>query len=185
VFAFICLCAAIACFPWVSGRLYLLLLAPLVFFTGYLLPRVSFFYYGDAERVQGDSFYTHLYLLLYPGIVLTVAAAYKLGRGSPGRTLKIAISGIVIVFSGWLDIMWMVVNPVPIPDVIDAPHINVFTGGPIPFGATIWFAVAHIPLLVAVNLLPLDRLITRLTRTAAPGELAGPAQPGNTPAGSG
>ena len=33
----------------------------------YLFPRISYFYYCDGERAQVDSFYTHLYLLLYPG----------------------------------------------------------------------------------------------------------------------
>lgn len=172
LFAFLCLCAAIALFPWVERRMYLLLLVPFVFFTSYLLPRISYFYYGDTHRLQGDEFYTHMYLLLYPGIVITTAAAYRLGGGSPGRTFKVAVSGIILVFSGLLDLMWMVVNPVPIPAMIDAPHINVFTGGPISYTATIWFAVAHIPLLLAVNALPLDRWLGRLGQPAndRPGE---------------
>ncbi|MBO3747537.1 hypothetical protein J5X84_15775 [Streptosporangiaceae bacterium NEAU-GS5] len=157
LFAFACLCCAIAFFPWTSRRLYWLLYVPFIFFTGYLLPRVSYFYYGDVTRSQGDSFYTHLYLLLYPGIVLTVAAAYRLGGGTPGRCLKVALTGIVIVFSGFLDIMWQLVNPVQIPKTIEAPHIVIFTGHPISFGATIVFALAHLPILVAINLLPLDR----------------------------
>ena len=72
LFPFLCLSAAIAFFPVGAKRLYLLLCVPFIFFTGYLLPRISYFYYGDVDRAQGDSFYTHLYLLLYPGIVLTV-----------------------------------------------------------------------------------------------------------------
>ncbi|MFI0443902.1 hypothetical protein [Actinomadura sp. 6N118] len=160
--AFACLCCAIALFPWASRRLYWLLYVPFIFFTGYLIPRVSWFYYGDTGREQPDDFYTHLYLLLYPGLVLTVAAAYRLGGGSPGRCLKVMATGILIVFSGFLDLMWYTINPVDRPDVIDAPHINLFTGGPISFGATILFALAHVPVIVGVNLLPLDRWIGRL-----------------------
>jgi hypothetical protein len=167
--AFACLSVGIALFPW-AGRAHLqwLLYVPFIFFTGYLLPRISYFYYGDVERAQDGSFYTHLYLLLYPGIVLTVAAAYRLGGGTPGRCLKVTASGMLIVFSGFLDVMWQVVNPVEIPALIDAPHINIITGGPISFGAAILFTVAHIPVLVGLNLLPLDRWIDRLlgTRTA-------------------
>ncbi|MEU4514050.1 hypothetical protein Nocox_13605 [Nonomuraea coxensis DSM 45129] len=165
--AFACLCCGIAFFPWASRRLYWLLYVPLVFFTGYVLPRISYFYYGDTARVQGDGFYTHLYLLLYPGIVLSVAAAYRLGGGSPGNCLKIAVNGVLIVFSGFLDIMWQLVNPIPIPERIDAPHIAVFTGGPISFGATILFALAHVPIVVGVALLPLDRWIDRLLGLAS------------------
>lgn len=160
--AFACLCVAIAVFPWVSPRLNWLLYVPFVLFTGYLIPRISWFYYGDGARAQGDSFYTHLYLLLYPGIVLTVAAAYRIGGGTPGRCLKIMATGVLIVFSGFLDIMWFVANPVEIPETIDAPHINLFTGGPISFGATIVFALVHVPIIVGINLLPLDRWIGRL-----------------------
>ena len=108
------LCCAIAFFPRPSPRLHWLLYVPFLFFAGYLLPRISYFYFGDGERAQGDTFYTHLYLLLYPGIVLTVTAAYRLGGGSAGRCLKLAANGIVIVFSGLLDVMWWVVNPVAI-----------------------------------------------------------------------
>jgi hypothetical protein len=98
-----------------------------------------------------------MYLLLYPGIVLTVAAAYRLGGGSPGRCLKVLLTGMIIIFSGLLDLMWFVVNPVDLPDVIDAPHINLITGGPISFGATILFTAAHLPIVIGLNLLPLDR----------------------------
>jgi hypothetical protein len=166
--AFAFLCCAIAFFPWVSERLHWLLYVPFVFFTAYVIPRVSYFYYGDVGRIEGDSFYTHLYLLLYPGIVLTVAAAFRIGGGSPGRCLKIAISGIVIVFSGLLDVMWQLVNPVDIPDVIDAPHINVITGGPISFGGAVLFTLAHVPIVVGINLLPLDRWIARLMGNGTP-----------------
>jgi hypothetical protein len=160
--AFASLSLGVALFPG-TGRRYShwLLYLPFLFFTGYLLPRISYFYYGDVQRAEDGSFYTHMYLLLYPGLVLTVAAAYRLGGGSPGRCLKVTLTGMLIVFSGFLDVMWQVVNPVEIPELIDAPHINIITGGPISFGAAIWFTLAHIPILVAVNLLPLDRWIDR------------------------
>ncbi|GIH96957.1 hypothetical protein ACFFMN_27500 [Planobispora siamensis] len=167
--AFACLCAAIAFFPWSSPRLHWLMYVPFVFFTGYVIPRISYFYYMDAARAQGDSFYTHLYLLLYPGIVLTVAAAHRLGGGTPGNCLKIAVNGVVIVFSGFLDVMWQLVNPIDIPETIDAPHITVFTGGPISFGATILFTLAHLPVVIGIGLLPLDRWIGRLLGVAPAG----------------
>ncbi|GAA2278447.1 hypothetical protein GCM10010149_22450 [Nonomuraea roseoviolacea subsp. roseoviolacea] len=162
---FACLCCAIAFFPSSSRRLHWLLYVPFVFFTGYVIPRISWFYYGDTGRAWPDDFYTHVYLLLYPGIVLTVAAAYRLGGGSPGRCLKVMATGVLIVFSGWLDIMWYTINPVPRPETMDAPHISLITGGPISFGATILFALAHLPIIVGVNLLPLDRWIGRLLGT--------------------
>ncbi|WP_243712611.1 hypothetical protein [Actinomadura sp. 6K520] len=165
---FACLACGIALFPWPSRVPHWVLYAPFVFFAGYLFPRISGFYFLDGERADADSFYTHLYLLLYPGLVLTTAAAYRLGGGTPGRCLKVVFTGIAVIFSGFLDLMWFVVNPVDIPPEIDAPHITLLTGGPISFGATVVFALAHLPLVVAFNLLPLDRWIGRLLGTGRP-----------------
>jgi hypothetical protein len=72
------------------------------------------------------------------------------------------------VFSGLLDVMWQLVNPVDIPAVIDAPHINVITGGPISFGGAVLFTLAHVPIVVGINLLPLDRWIARLMGNGTP-----------------
>ncbi len=165
---FSCAVTAVALFPNRRGNAYLLLFVPFLVFAGYLFPRISYFYYGDVGRVQDDSFYTHLYLLTYPAVVLTVTAAYRLGGGTSGRCLKIAGVGVVILFSGFLDVMWQLVNPVAIPETIDAPHITVLTGGPISFNATILFVLAHLPLAVALVLLPLDRWIDRLAGPEAP-----------------
>lgn len=165
---FACVVVAIALFPVGERSPYWLVSIAFVGFAGYLFPRVSYFYYGDIARAQADSFYTHLYLLTYPAIVLTATAAYRFGGGTSGRCLKIAGTGILILFSGFLDVMWQVVNPVPIPALIDAPHIVVFTGAPITFGQTIAFTIAHIPLVIGLNLLPLDRwLASSLDRKVA------------------
>jgi hypothetical protein len=168
--AFACVCFAIAFFPVVSGRLYWLLYLPFIFFVAYIFPRIGYFYFVDVGRVEDGSFYTHQFLLSYPGIVLTAAAAYRLGGGSPGRCLKIAVTGMLIIFSGLLDFMWWLVNPVEIPELIDAPHITILTGGPISYGATILFALAHVPIIVAINLLPLDRWLARGFGADAPGK---------------
>ena len=168
VATFASLCCAIAFFPRTSGRLHWLLFIPFILFTAYIFPRIGYFYFLDGEHAEVGSFYTTQFLLSYPAIVLTAAAAYRLGGGSPGRCLKIAVSGMIIIFSGLLDVMWWVVNPVEIPAVIDAPHINILTGGPISFGAAILFTLAHVPVLVGINLLPLDRWIGRLFGTGNP-----------------
>jgi hypothetical protein len=165
--AFVCLCGAIAFLPWVAGRLYGLLYFSFIFFVAYIFPRIGYFYFVDVEKAEAGSFYTHQFLLSYPGIVLTVVAAFRLGGGTPGRCLKIAATGMLIILSGLLDVMWWLVNPVDVPETIDAPHIVILTGGPISFGATIVFVLAHIPLIVGLNLLPLDRWIGRLFGTGA------------------
>lgn len=152
---------------------WLILLVPLFAFTGYLIPRISWFYYGDATRTIPDEFYKHLYLLTYPAITLTIGAAFRLGGGPSGTTIKTIMSGIVILFSGFLDIMWQVVNPiVQRPDEFSPTHIIILTGRPVTFAEMIGFAVLHIPLLLAVICAPLDRWIDRLigpeTYTLAP-----------------
>ncbi len=160
---FFCVIVAVALFPYRRPGAYVLLLLAFAVFAGYLFPRISWFYYGGAAaQAQPDLFYTHLYKLMYPAMILTVTAAYRLGGGSPGRCLKIAWTGVLILFSGFLDVMWQVVNPVPIPDRIDAPHIALIMGGPVSFPTAVGFAVAHLPFVVALNLLPLDRWIDRL-----------------------
>jgi hypothetical protein len=160
---FFCVTLAVALFPNRWPGWYVLVLLAFVVFAGYLFPRISWFYYGGADaQAQADLFYTTLYKLAYPAFVLTVTAAYRLGGGSPGRTLKIAWTGVLILFSGFLDVMWQVVNPVPIPPQIDAPHIAAILGGPVSFGVAVAFVVAHVPVIVALNLLPLDRWIDRL-----------------------
>jgi hypothetical protein len=159
-FAFIC--CGVAFFPGVSGRLYWLLYGAFIFFVAYIFPRIGYFYFVDVHRSQAGGFYTDQFLLSYPGIVLAVAAAYRLGGGTPGRCLKISFSGALIIFSGLLDVMWWLVNPVGLPKTIDAPHITILTGGPISYGATIVFLLINVPIIVGINLLPLDRWLGRL-----------------------
>jgi hypothetical protein len=111
---FVCITVAVALFPIPGRRLWWLVVVAFVGFAGYVFPRVSYFYYVDTARAQADSFYTHLYLLTYPAIALTAGAAHRLGGGSSGRTLKITWSAVPILFSGFLDVMWQLVNPVTI-----------------------------------------------------------------------
>lgn len=165
---FLLICGGIATIPTRSGRLYWLLFIPFTFFVAYVYPRIGYFYFVDTDTSEAGSFYTHQFLLSYPAMLLTAALAYRLGGGSPGRCLKVPICGALILFSGLLDFMWWLVNPVEIPETIDAPHITILTGGPISFEATIVFTAAHIPVIVAITLLPLDRWLGRLFGVTVP-----------------
>jgi len=155
---YILLILAAATFPRQQGRWTWLSALPFLMFTGYIIPRISYYYYFDRDQSQAEEFYTHLYLLLYPGIILTTAFALRLGGGTAGRVMKIALMGVLIIFSGFLDIMWQLVNPLEqISEHIDAPHITVITGREITFTETIWFTIAHIPLVALIAILPLQR----------------------------
>lgn len=163
IVVFLIITCGLALFPNRSKRLYLLLLIPLAGFLGYIIPRISYHgYVGIPEGVPdaGDEFYTYLYLMLYPAILLSITFAYRLGGGAPGACLKIAMSGVILIFSGFLDILWYVVNPVGIPETIMyAHHIEMILGHYPSFGEAIVFALLHLPILVLVLLLPLDRWI--------------------------
>lgn len=167
--AFLALTIFVAFFPQRPPALYLLLIVAFVAFAGFFMPRAGWFYFMDTERARGDDFYTHMYLLTYPAIAMSISGAYRLGGGTPGRTLKLAWSSVVVLFSGFLDLMFQVINPGP-ADPISAPHIVLITGRPLSFDETIVFTLAHVPLLVVLLLLPLDRWIDRFVpgATAAP-----------------
>src|SRR5690606_29543094 len=132
ILTFLMIAGGIALFPNRSKRLWLLLLIPLVGFLGYIIPRISYHgYVGIPEGLPNarNEFYTYLYLMLYPAIVLSIAFAHRLGGGAPGACLKIAVSGVILIFSGFLDILWYVVNPVGIPEtIVYAHHIEIILG---------------------------------------------------------
>lgn len=169
---FLVICCGIALFPNRARHRYLLLLLPPVGILGYIMPRISYLgFVGLAEGRPnaGDEFYTYLYLMLYPAILLSITFAYRLGGGTPGACLKIAASGVILIFSGFLDLLWYVVNPTGIPETIEyAHHIAIIIGHYPSYGEAIVFALAHIPLLTAVLLLPLDRWVGRLLARLEP-----------------
>jgi hypothetical protein len=163
---FLLICLGIAFFPNHFRHRYLLVCLPFLSFLGYVLPRISYlgFFGGEilTDEMMTGELYTFLYLLLYPGIILTVCLAYRMGGGSPGNTLKIALNGVILIFSGFLDILWPLVNPVEIPAVLPAQHIKIVLGHFATYEEAVWFALFHIPVLIAVNLLPLDRWLRYL-----------------------
>ena len=143
--------------PWIT------IIACYLVYAGFIFPRISWFYYMDTGRVNAESFYTHLYLFTYPAIASTIGFTWRLGGGSSGRALKIMWSGIIILFSGYLDVMWHTINPVQSRATTFEPsHIVAIVGRPVTFVEMIWFTVAHIPLLLILVYLPIDRWIDRL-----------------------
>jgi len=152
---------SIAFFPNKLKYGHLLITIPFFIFLGYLIPRISYFGFrgaavGDVKK--SGEFYTILYLLTFPMINFTTSFAYRIGGGTPGKCIKISVSGVIIIFSGFLDIFWFLVNPVRIPDkLLEAYHITIFFGRSATYKEGIIFAICHIPLLIIVWLLPLDK----------------------------
>jgi hypothetical protein len=166
LFVYLVISCGIALFPNRPRSMYLLLLVPLMGFLGYIIPRIS--YLGFVALPAGHpgadgEFYTHLYLMLYPAILLSIAFAYRVGGGASGNCLKINFAGVILIFSGFLDVFWFLSNPTGTPEVLaHAHHIEMILGHYPSYGETIGFALMHIPLLCVVLLLPLDRWIQRL-----------------------
>lgn len=174
---YILIILSIAFFPNKSKWGYLLVIVPNLVFLGYILPRLSYFgFSGTIATINGGEFYTTLYLLLYPLINFTTAFAYRMAGGSPGKVIKISLAGVIIIFSGYLDLMWYVINPGSIPETLKySSHIIIFFGHAPKYWQGVVFALCHIPLLVAVLAVPLDKWLAVLSRKF-------PASPSKQPA---
>lgn len=159
IFAIITL--GIATFPNKLKNGYILTILPFIVFLGYIIPRISYFGYFGAEidKVAFGEFYTALYLLNYPMITFATSFAYRIGGGTPGNTIKIPVCGMLLIFSGFLDIMWHLINPVALPEHIYGSHLVIRFGRPPLFSEVIIFALCHIFLIIGVLLLPLDKWI--------------------------
>lgn len=156
---FVIVAGAVALFPNKGRQGYLLLLLPLLFILGYVDQKL-----WDAVIKQNFSeFYRNDFMLLYPTIVLSLCAAFRLGGGKPGTALKIAVFGIILLFSGYLDIMYFVINGLPLTfDANFAPHVQMVIGHvPSPVEMAL-FLVAHAVLIAGAALLPLDAWAARL-----------------------
>ena len=174
--AYGCILGFIAFFPNKLRYGHLLVYAPFLVFLGYLIPRVSFF--GVTGNVLATNyetvgeFYTLLYLLVVQMINFTVAFAYRMGGGTPGNTVKISLLATITLFSGFLDIAFYTINPVPVPEggLIYAHHITVFLGHPASYNQAILFALCHIPLFLIVAFAPIDKWFRAIGRRFAKDE---------------
>ena len=147
--------AAVSTFPNNLRYGYLLASLPFLVFLGFIIPRMTYYFLMGPENEP--AYYTYLWSLSYPGIILSICFGYRMGGGLPGKAIKLGLNGLILVFSGYLELMWFIVNPLNYSDMPSIPHVEVVIGFmPSYFGLFI-FALCHIPLLVGVNLLPLDR----------------------------
>ena len=160
---------SIAFFPNTGKKGYLLVILPFFIFLGYMIPRISYFGFRGAaigNVAQAGELYTVIYLLLFPLINFTTAFAYRMGGGTPGNCIKISLVGVIIIFSGFLDVMWFLVNPVGIPHTIDeAYHIIIFFGRKPTYMECVVFMLCHIPLLVGAILMPFDKWFNSISKS--------------------
>lgn len=169
IFIFIAVSFSVAFFPNNSPKKHLLLVLPFFIFLGFLIPRTTFFAYVAIPQNWPNAeheFYTFIWVMLFPAITMCIGIAYRIGGGTPGQTLKITLSSIIILFSGYLDFMWYTVNPVEMPDaLIYAHHIELILGHYPSYTETIIFSLFHIPILIALLILPIDKWFSKINAT--------------------
>lgn len=139
---------------------YLVILIALFSFLVYIIPRISYYGFIGIPKNEAncyDTFYTYLWLYLYPAIICTTCFAYRIAGGEPDKCIKIALIPIIGLFSGLLDLVWWPVNGLEIPDVLQANHIRIIIGHWPSKTEAIIFALCHIPLAVIVLFVPLNK----------------------------
>ncbi len=147
--------------------------AVLLPFLGFLVPRelsltIEGFSLVDSpnaanvsdslETIFGE-FYTVMAMLV-PYVILGLAFAYRCGGGSASGSLKISWAGILLMLSGYEDIMfWAVNDRGPFPNVAQwASHVSIFLGRPATRTEFYIFVAVHFILIAIVFALPLERI---------------------------
>lgn len=166
VLVFLPLVASIAFFPNTSKKGYLLLIAAIIFYASFIAHKMD--YIGYKQLLVGvtsaaDDYYTMLYLILFPFVISCISFSYRIGGGSSGNCLKIAFSGIVILFSGLVEVVYEIANPVIIPEVIPFNFYYKAIWSHFPtYKEEVIFCLCHIPIVAGLLLLPLDQWIHKI-----------------------
>lgn len=159
IIIFIIILLGISFFPNKFKYRYLLISVPLVIYFAYVCPRMSF----AAIFNLVDDYYTYENMLLFPLVVFSICLAYRIGGGKSGKCLKTGLNGLILLFSGFVDVMWYVVNNVDYSTwPVSIPHIEVILGFTPTFMQLLAFVVVHVILIILVNILPFDRWIGKL-----------------------
>lgn len=163
---FIIIISGVALFPVNKKWTFLLLILPILAFCGYIIPNLSYLcFIGVGEKLPNcyQNYYTHLYLITFPAILLSICFAYRVGGGTPGNCFKVGVTGMLILFSGFLDVMIYLVTPLEIPEkLIYAHHIAVVIGHYPSYPETIIFTLCHLPFIIAVLFLPIDKWVSKV-----------------------
>jgi hypothetical protein len=163
--AFFLVVVGISLFPNRWAKRHLLLLLVVVAFLSFFIPKLSFWgFVGIPQNIDDpyNKYYTYLFLMLYPAVLLSICFAYRIGGGKPGHCIKIGLFGVLLLFSGYYDLFWFVVNRRPFPETLPyAHHIMVVIGHYPTTREAFLFFLCHVPFLVGIVLLPLERWISR------------------------
>jgi hypothetical protein len=158
ILIFVIILLGISFFPNRFKFRYLLIFIPFVVYFGYVCPRMSF----AAIFKLIDDYYTYENVLMFPLFVFSICLAYRIGGGKSGKCLKTGLTGLILLFSGFVDVMWYLANDVDYSTwPVTIPHIEVILGFTPTFFQLLMYVLVHVIIIVIVNLLPLDKWINR------------------------
>jgi tryptophan-rich sensory protein len=161
IVVFVLAIAAVSLVPRLRRTGFLVACAPFLAVLGFVIPKLTY-YFLQGPQAQ-PQYYTYLWTLLYPGIILSLCLAWRQGGGSPGHTMKIGLMGLVLVFSGFLEWMWFRANPnMNYYDMKTIPHIQVIIGHFPSYAGLFIYMICHVPIFVAIGIAPFDRWLDRL-----------------------
>ena len=164
ILIFMILSLGIAFFPNKFKHKYLLLVMSIIFFAGGIIQKMDYIGFKQlmAGIDTGKEYYIMLYLILYPFVVSCLAFGYRIGGGTSGNCIKISIVGVLVLFSNFVDVAHNFLNPIVVPEIIDYNFYFRSWFGRFPtFTEEIIFCISHIPLIVGVLFLPLDKWINK------------------------
>lgn len=138
---------------------YILAALPFFPFLMLIIPRASYYgIFGTLDTPAQGEMYTNLYFLCYPLIIMSVAFAHRLGGGKPGQSIKICVAGILLIFSGLLDLSFNTANGRPLAESLDyAYHIIILFGRALTWKEGLAFCLAHLPVIAIIIALPMDK----------------------------
>ena len=138
---------------------YLLTCLPFFPLLMFIIPRASYFgIFGTLNTPAQGEMYTNLYFLLYPLIIMSIAFAHRIGGGKPGQSIKICVVGILLIFSGLLDLCFNTAHGEPLAETLKyAYHIIILFGRALTWKEGLIFCLCHFPVMGLVIALPLDK----------------------------
>jgi hypothetical protein len=148
---------------------YLLVLLSVLSILAFFIPKVAFWcFVGIPQNYPNwsNEVYSNIWLLLYPAIVMSICFAYRVGGGNAGKCFKIALVAVTALFSGFMDLMWNLVNFGCFPkDYPYAFHIIIFLGHVPTWQEVVLFFLAHIPFIILFLWLPFEKWFSFADKT--------------------
>lgn len=173
VLAFVIAVLAVSFIPRFERVGFLIASLPYFAFLGFITPKMTY-YFLKGPQTQPE-YYTYLWSLSYPAIILSICLSWRQAGGSVGRSIKIGLNGLLLVFSGFLEWMWFRINTsMNYYDMKTIPHIDVIIGHFPSYGGLFVYMLCNVPLFVAVNMAPIDSWVDRLRGSAAAPEADAP-----------